>query len=145
MAGQQQHLQLDEIVGAGVGVRAGDQVHVEPGDQAPVLVGHHDEDEGQQQGVQGAGALEGQPGDLQVDDQPVIQGGDEGEGNKVSHGGAKQKSSAFRRVRGVEADPPPFMLSKLLASKEFLHLASSRVETSSNLSKRHYFFTNKCL
>ena len=71
--------QLDEVGGPGV-VIAGDQGEVEPGGQGPVM-------EGQLQGVQGAGALVGQPEDLQVGVQPIEQGDDDREKDKVSHGG----------------------------------------------------------
>ena len=138
MTDQQQQPQLDEVVGAdgGVGVGVGDQVHGDPGEQNPVLGDHHDQGDGHQQGVQGAGALVEQPGGPKVGDQPVGLGGNEGgEGDKVNqnHGGAKSKVSAQKKVKGVE--PPPFMLSRLLGSKEFLHLAASRIESSVNLDK----------
>ena len=60
-------------------------------------------------------------------------------GTTEAVGGARQKTDS-KIIKGVEKDPPPFMLNKLTASEEFQHLSNSRTESTSNTTKILAFF-----
>ena len=137
--------QLVGVDGAGVGPepQVGGLLHDNPGEQPPVLVDQQDQGGGQQQGVQGAGAHVEQPVGPQAGELLVGQGGDEADerDKNPTQGGAKAKTTTQKRVRCVE--PPPFMLNKLVSSKEFLHLTANRAESNLNLEKVIFFSTSK--